>query len=558
MQVQFIAWAILAITMVLAGSGVVRSLNTERLQMDLLRLSSQSALDRLSVNLVEPVWNISLDVVEAVLRGELAGGFLSGVKVEDPKGAVLVCLADDGNRFEAVADLPPLAEGEFEQRTEIKKEGASLAILTLHVSPKGVREQIRELILSDVVQVVILDVLLAGVMLLLVRVLIIAPLKRLDGVLAQVSRGNGDLTLQVPVRSKDELGAVAAYFNDFSGSLAVMIRELVEIGHQLQASTGQLASNTQETAAGSHEISTNVDSIAQIIRRQGQSVATVVATLEGMLARLAEQQNSFQAQRGALNQVQSLSSSLGQRLTTVREAVQSDSRLFANIAGANNKSKDLLVTVNAQIREISTQSEGLMEATRAIAEIASRTNLLAMNAAIEAAHAGDAGKGFAVVAEEIRNLAESSSRQAKQTQATINSITAVIQTISESSQSVEHSFETLNEMIAEAEVQVQKTVREIEEYSATSERVLKTLGEVTGLTDEVSSKSTLLDQETRTVQGHIRELAEISSTVTSRSAEIATGIREVSQAVHTISGHTQTNQSLLGRLLDLLGRFKTN
>src|SRR6185369_7768885 len=186
------------------------------------------------------------------------------------------------------------------------------------------------------------------------------------------------------------------------------------------------------------------------------------------------------------------------------------------------------------------------------------TNLLAMNAAIEAAHAGEAGKGFSVVSEEIRGLAESSAAQAKQTQSDINQITKVIQEIFQSSQVVEASFEALGSRMAEAEVQSRRTVKSIGEFTQTAQETVQVLGEATELNTVVTNQSKEIDRNTRMVQEHIQSLVEISSTVSSSSSEISQGMRDTTTAIHAISELTQTNKGLLEDLISLATQFKTD
>jgi methyl-accepting chemotaxis protein len=410
---------------------------------------------------------------------------------------------------------------------------------------------------SGLVEIIITDLLLGLVMFLLVSFLVSRPLAGLSRILAQISQGEGDLTIAVPVVSHDEIGKLATYFNSFRTTLATMISKLVEIGVHLQESTSSLAANTEETAAGSHEINTNVDFIGKQIRLQSESIVRVIETLGIMMERLGQQKGSFGAQTSALTRVSGTVNAMNQQLESIRGAILSDAQLFTDIARANTNSKALLSTVNSKIKDISAQSDGLMDATKAIAEIASRTNLLAMNAAIEAAHAGEAGKGFAVVAEEIRNLAESSSEQARQTGVTIHAIMNIIKEIFTSSQVVEHSFEELNVMIGSAEAQSRQTVAKINEYTQTSRETVQVIGEVATLNDEVSQLTNRLDSETRSVQEKVEALTEISSVVSSSSSEISVGINEITRAVHTISQHTQGNKEELGKLITLAKKFKT-
>ena len=554
---KFIGAAVLCITAVLISIGVYRIVGIQQSELVRVNADSQQALNRLAHTLAYPVQNSSYDEADSVLEGEMQAGEIVYARISDKAGGLLTEMARVGSDLSSSPDETKLPKGDISLKTDIKKGNDVLGSLQIEVSYALVQARIRDQILNEVAQIVLLNLLLAGLIAWLINRMVKRPLSGLDSVLAQISDGKGDLTIHVPVVSRDEIGLIADYFNRFRTTLAEMIRELGSIGHQLQKSTDSLADNTRETAAAAHEIDTNVASIVANIEHQSASVATVVQTLEGMLARLSNQHKSFQDQSGSLGRVVESVSAMDKRLDQVNESIVADARLFREIAQANLMGKGLLTDVSSRIGEIFAQSDSLRDATQAIADIASRTNMLAMNAAIEAAHAGEAGKGFSVVSEEIRNLAESSSAQAKQTQSDINHIMEVIREIHSSSQEVETTFEGLNVMIAEAEVQSRTTVASVDASTRTVRETVAVLEEVSRLNAEVTQQSTEIDADTRAIQERIQVLIEINATVGSSSAEISQGIRDTSTAIHAISDHTQKNKDLLENLLTLVSRFKT-
>lgn|GEM_PF-4632671 len=554
---KFIGAAVLCITAVLISIGVYRIVGIQQSELVRVNADSQQALNRLAHTLAYPVQNSSYDEADSVLEGEMQAGEIVYARISDKAGGLLTEMARVGSDLSSSPDETKLPKGDISLKTDIRKGNDVLGSLQIEVSYALVQARIRDQILNEVAQIVLLNLLLAGLIAWLINRMVKRPLSGLDSVLAQISDGKGDLTIHVPVVSRDEIGLIADYFNRFRTTLAEMIRELGSIGHQLQKSTDSLADNTRETAAAAHEIDTNVASIVANIEHQSASVATVVQTLEGMLARLSNQHKSFQDQSGSLGRVVESVSAMDKRLDQVNESIVADARLFREIAQANLMGKGLLTDVSSRIGEIFAQSDSLRDATQAIADIASRTNMLAMNAAIEAAHAGEAGKGFSVVSEEIRNLAESSSAQAKQTQSDINHIMEVIREIHSSSQEVETTFEGLNVMIAEAEVQSRTTVASVDASTRTVRETVAVLEEVSRLNAEVTQQSTEIDADTRAIQERIQVLIEINATVGSSSAEISQGIRDTSTAIHAISDHTQKNKDLLENLLTLVSRFKT-
>ncbi len=558
LSVKFIVIAGVCISLVLLASGVLRIVTIGLTEVAQIQAESHAALNRLAHNLAYPVVNKALDEADFVIQGEMQGHIIVYAKVTDKTDSTVTESAWINGELSSSPDPAKIPKGDISLSADVKDRSTVVGKVILEVSYGQIFERVRGQVLFEVALIIITNVLLALLIAALMNVMVKRPLSGLDKVLAQISQGEGDLTIKVPVVSKDEIGLIAQYFNQFREKLAAMIRQLVSIGTRLQESTNSLASNTQETASGAHEINTNVVSIVKNIDVQTESVNTVVKTLDGMVTRLSSQQYSVMEQSDTLIRVVDSVSKITDGLGLVRESVMADARLFTQIAKANLESKGLLAEVNSKINEIFSRSDSLVGATEAIGDIAARTNMLAMNAAIEAAHAGEAGKGFSVVSEEIRNLAESSAVQAKQTQADIGVMMKIIQEIFHSSQEVEKSFEGLNSTISSAEAQSQRTVDSIHESSRTVDETVRILGAASQLNENVTNHAREIDKDTRAVQERIQALKEISQTVHSSSAEISQGIRDTTMAIHSISEHTQTNKQLLEDLVALATRFKTD
>lgn len=549
--------AIVFITIALAAITAFRIARVYRSETEGLRNTVDNALERLQINLAVPIWDFNTDAAGFVLRGEMLGAYISSATVYEADGETLfVSFRRSNGELIEQETFTPIDDALYTVRTEIPYQDRIIGFVELEINDDQVREEIRALIISNILEVLLLNLLLAVIMAILIRIIVIKPLSSLEKVLAQISQGEGDLTIAVPVVSHDEIGQIATNFNVFRDTLSGMVRALLQIANDLRDKTFALASNTEETASGSHEISTNVNYIHKHITLQAQNIATVFKALEDMIEHMADQHQSLADQNTSLGDVGETVNTLFSRLGAVREAIMNNADLFGKISTANSESKQLLGNVNDQIRNISSQSSGLLDATKALGDIASRTNLLAMNATIEAAHAGEAGKGFAVVAGEIRNLAESSSVQAKQTARTINSIIQIIGEVASSSQTVESSFSSLNTMISNAESQSKQTVTEVVEYADIARETVKRIEDLTDINHSVASKTQEIDGLIQTVQKDMRSLNEISDLVQSSSSEITFGIKEITDAVHVISDHSQDNKEKIETLTTLAQRFK--
>jgi methyl-accepting chemotaxis protein len=410
------------------------------------------------------------------------------------------------------------------------------------------------LILLGVIAVVCLGA--CAFSLLLVRRLL-DPLASVTGTLKGIAEGKGDLTKRLEVRSGDEIGALSSAFNSFSDSLESIVVTIRGSTNRLAGLGDSLADGMTETSSSVEEIAANVSSIERSILSQAAGVEETQATVTS-IARIAEDLRSrIEEQATALGQSSASISQMIATIASIAGMVGKLSQSFLKLLSVSDEGRSKLIEVNNRVKSIAEQSEGLVETNQVIASIASQTNLLAMNAAIEAAHAGDAGRGFAVVADEIRKLAEVSAQQSKTTQAELKTIKLSIDAVVNSAREADRSF---SEVFGEIKLlsELERTVSgAVDEEKSGSSEVLEALASIDAVTKVVRSGADELERSSGAIRDAMSDLANVTSAIRDGIAEISRGSSDINGAVVSIESMSRENRETIASLASELDRFKT-
>jgi methyl-accepting chemotaxis protein len=374
------------------------------------------------------------------------------------------------------------------------------------------------------------------------------PVKLLAQALADTA--GGDLTKRLPEVGNDEVTQASRSYNRTMEELRKMITAIKQQAGTLADIGANLASNMTNTASAMNRIAENIQSIKGRVLNQSASVTETNATMEQVPANINTLSDQVDNQTGAVSQA---SSAIEEMIANIQSVTTTLTKNLENVHAlqeASETGKASLQDVASDVREIVRESEGLLEINAVMENIASQTNLLSMNAAIEAAHAGEAGRGFAVVADEIRKLAESSGEQSKTIGVVLKKIKESMDKITSSTDKVLYKFEAIDQSVRTVAEQEELIRHAMEEQGHGSQQVLSASGQVGDITQQVRGSSIEMLEGSKEVISESKNLERATQEITNGINEMAAGAEQVNQAVNTVkdlSGRTQENISTLTR-----------
>ena len=485
-------------------------------EIDALGKASGYSLGLISRRNRNVIWTANLGVPEEELSLSVLAGLLGYAEDEIPT-IVSGIVNEPGFSFEGKT-----AEGGISVTTAVPVPGTPW-VITVSESRNVFSRAVTDSLLPPIVGFGIMFLLVPTAGYFFTTRTVVRPIKDTNERFVDLAEGDADLTTRMEIRTHDEFGSMTDNLNTFLEKLQLLVADIKKAMSETDSIKNSVVSSSEESSAAAEEISANLESIDRQFDTLDAGLTDNNAATEQIAANISSMDDRISDQAAMVEESTAAITEMIASLESVAQITRNKKEATAALDSVAETSMTSIEETQNAFRSVTEKMFAIQEMADTINGIASQTNLLSMNAAIEAAHAGEAGRGFAVVAEEIRKLAESSGESSNRITALINEVTGAVEetdrNVSQTAEAMENVFREVKDTV-DAFREIESSVAEL---NTGGRQVLEASEQINSITSSIRDGSGEIKDGTSSMLANSGNIRSISSRVSDALKEISSG-----------------------------------
>lgn len=496
---------------------VVNSVGDYRIQKNSLNERAQGLLRMAEVSAIDPLWQFNMSGIEAIGDALLENSEVASVNIFDDKGKMLYSKEKTGTGYNSQRNLQSIKCELVKDEMDIG--GVELTYTTYFSQSKIIKDSINRLGQTGTI------VFVLWLIIFFTSKKIVASIKKLCDFVSKVSQG--DLTSSLEIDSKDELGFLGGKILEMTSNLSYLIGKINDVSKLLNESSTELAESLSVNYELNMEISRSVDQIASGATQQAKDASDGVeeiSNLAEIIEKVIESTNILETEIENTEKLKNVG----------MEAIY-------DLSAKTKQNSDFSSRINEIVLDSQKEVDKISKVSETISQISEQTNLLALNAAIEAARAGESGKGFAVVAEEVRKLAEQSSKS-------VDEINIIVRDIQSNSNNIAKMITHINGILEDQTNSTSKTDKIFNEIASAIQNTRLRV-------KEVFSLSEIMEKNKNKIVEMISNLSAITEQTAAGSQEVSANITEHSKMIERLNISSSEMKMTAQELSQSVGKF---
>lgn len=549
-------------------NGIYSYIITRKNELDKVDQQVSILSKRLVNNLAQPLWNLEIERIKNIIIPEMDYNYILGITIEEKENITYCIIKDtnikDKNKNFKTIDISDNKEGidaflkdqKSAKEFPIEFNNSSVGILRIYLTDYFINIELLSLLIRTINQSVVMTILLVILLSISINKLVISQIKIITENFKVISTGKGDLTKQIMIRSRDEIGMLATYFNDFMLTLQSMIKSIKDSFENHKSNNDKVSTMTDDSVKLVSLISSKIFEGRNQFEFLNSNILNSSSAIEEILRNITSLAKQIMEQSSAVIESSSSIQEMATSIKNIDNSVNEKQKLTNVVFDITNEGNKKLKETNQIVADITNNIGNISEVMQIISNIASQTNLLAMNAAIEAAHAGEEGKGFSVVADEIRKLAEDSANNSKDISDLLKIIINKIQNLQQSSNDTEKAFEEIRNGVTQIMNIFSEVSNAMTEMAAGSSNILTAISSLNNITSEVDNGAKDMQQGATTINDSMQKIKQISTVIMQFMNEIDKNGKEINDTMDSVKKLNVDNISNIENLNELINKFK--